>query len=338
MSSIAKMPRDGQNVEQGSGKDSEQRSFISRQVGFVLLPGFSLLAQACALEPLQIANQLSGRCLYTPIVFGLERGDVKSVTGLTQTPQRCVGDKQDLDMLLVCAPGANQGDCAVLLEWLVHLTGRGVVLGGISGGTQVLARAGVLDGYRATLILQDVDTARNAYPRVRSSRQVFEIDRDRMTCGGGTAALDMMMSLIARQHGQRLAERVSEYFVHERVRMGSEPQRVSRNALLEHAPLSLTDALALMESNIEEPLTTHELAAHLGVSRRQLERLFKKYLQTVPSRYYLNLRLQQARKLLRESDSAIGDIAFGTGFSSAAHFSTAYRNHFGMTPREERLV
>ncbi|WP_253272933.1 GlxA family transcriptional regulator [Halomonas sp. PR-M31] len=263
---------------------------------------------------------------------------MKSVTGLTQMPQRCVGDKQDLDMLLVCAPGANQGDCAVLLEWLVHLTGRGVVLGGISGGTQVLARAGVLDGYRATLILQDVDTARNAYPRVRSSRQVFEIDRDRMTCGGGTAALDMMMSLIARQHGQRLAERVSEYFVHERVRMGSEPQRVSRNVLLEHAPLSLTDALALMESNIEEPLTTHELAAHLGVSRRQLERLFKKYLQTVPSRYYLNLRLQQARKLLRESDSAIGDIAFGTGFSSAAHFSTAYRNHFGMTPREERLV
>nr|WP_298410465.1 GlxA family transcriptional regulator [uncultured Halomonas sp.] len=328
MSSIAsKMPPD------------EQSAFLSRQVGFVLLPGFSLLAQACVLEPLQIANQLSGKCLYTPIIFGLERSEVKSITGLAQIPQCCVGDAaQDLDMLLVCAPGANQSDDTALLEWLVSLTEHDVVLGGIGGGTQVLARAGVLDGYRATLSWQGSDTTTHAYPRIRSSRQVFEIDRDRMTCGGGTAALDMMMSLIARQHDQRLAERVSEYFVHERVRMGSEPQYVSLNTQLGHAPLSLKDAVALMESNIEEPLTTHELAEHLGISRRQLERLFKKYLQAVPSRYYLNLRLQQARRLLRGSDSAIGDIAFGTGFSSAAHFSTAYRNHFGMTPREERLL
>nr|WP_299240602.1 GlxA family transcriptional regulator [uncultured Halomonas sp.] len=317
----------------------EWGSDITRQVGFVLLPGFSLLAQACALEPLQIANQLSGQHLYTPIVFGLDGGEIKVAGGMALTAQHCVGSAaRELDVLLVCASGANHGDCEELLEWLVQLAERSVVLGGIGGGTQVLARAGVLDGYRATLAWQGPDASTHTYPRIRSSRQVFEIDRDRMTCGGGTAALDMMMSLIARQHGQRLAERVSEYFVHERVHLGNESRPVSLGAQLGHAPLSLRDAVALMESNIEEPLSTHELAAHLGISRRQLERLFKKYLHAVPSRYYLNLRLQQARRLLRETGGAIGDIAFETGFSSAAHFSTAYRNHFGMTPREERLV
>lgn len=333
------MLREEQGLEQGS--------VVSRQVGFVLLPGFSLLAHACALEPLQIANQLSGQCLYTPIIFGLEGREIKIAGGMALTPQRHVGDEsgdeaQDLDMLLLCVPNASQCDYPELLEWLTHLAERGVMLGGIGGATQILARAGVLDGYRAVLARQSADMLGHAHPQVRVSRQVFEIDRDRMTCGGATAALDMMMGLIARQHGQRLAEQVSEHFVHERVGnesgYGSLDWLGPLNARLGHAPPSLTDAVALMESNIEEPLTTHELAAHLGISRRQLERLFKKYLQAVPSRYYLDLRLQQARGLLRGSDKAIGDIALGTGFSSAAHFSTAYRNHFGMTPREERLV
>ncbi|MFW6345654.1 MAG: GlxA family transcriptional regulator, partial [Halomonas sp.] len=165
-------------------------------------------------------------------------------------------------------------------------------------------------------------------------RQLFEIDRDRLTCGGGTAAMDMMMTLIASHHGSELAERVSARFVLERVRMADEPQPASP---LAGTPQSLVDAVALMEANIEEPLTTHELAEHLGLSRRQLERLFKKHLQAVPSRYYLNLRLRRARRLLREGGRPAGEIALLTGFSSAAHFSTAYRNHFGVTPREERL-
>ncbi|SHE39697.1 transcriptional regulator, AraC family with amidase-like domain [Modicisalibacter ilicicola DSM 19980] len=305
----------------------------------MLLPGFSLLAQACALEPLHVANQLSGERLYTPLTFGLEARAVKSAAELDLTPRWVVGSEaSELDLLFVCAATSTDGDYPALCEWLVRLAGRGVVLGGIAGGAQVLARAGVLDGYRAALAWQRVDAFSHAYPEVRVSRQLFEIDRGRLTCGGGTAAMDMMMTLIAQQHGQRLAERVSEHFVCERIRMGDELQHMPLGSRLGHAPQSLLDAVALMESNIEEPLTTHELAAHLGVSRRQLERLFKKYLQAVPSRYYLDLRLQQARRLLRGTDKAVGDIALLTGFSSAAHFSTAYRNHFGMTPREERLV
>ncbi|WP_244890854.1 GlxA family transcriptional regulator [Modicisalibacter xianhensis] len=314
-------------------------SGVTRQVGFVLLPGFSLLAQACALEPLHVANRLAGARLYTTVTYGLDERAVKSAAELSLSPQGAVGDDAgELDLLFVCAAPSQAGSVPPgLLAWLTRLAGRGIGLGGIAGGTEVLARAGVLDGYRATLPWQSAESFARNHAAVRVTHQLFEIDRDRLTCGGGTAAMDMMMTLIGQHHGQRLAERVSEHFVCERIRMGDEPQHVPLRSRLGHAPQSLIDAVALMESNIEEPLTTHELAEHLGISRRQLERLFKKYLQAVPSRYYLDLRLQQARKLLRETDQAVGDIALQTGFSSGAHFSTAYRNHFGMTPREERL-
>lgn len=313
-----------------------------RQVGFVMMPGFSLLAQACAIEPLIVANALAERRLYTVTTFGLDGRPVQSVAELSLSPESVAGsDARHLDMLFVCAPtpglsaAVESGD--TLTHWLKRLALRGVVLGGIAGGAHWLARSGVLDGYRASIPYASADTFARAFPAIHVSHQLFEIDRDRLTCGGGTAAMDMLMTLIGQQHGSSLAQRISEHFVCERIRMADEPQQVSLRSRLGHAPQSLVDAVALMEANIEEPLTTHELSAHLGISRRQLERLFKKHLQAVPSRYYLKLRLQRARKLLRESDQAVGEIALAHGFSSGAHFSTAYRHHFGISPRDERL-
>ncbi|MCG6658504.1 GlxA family transcriptional regulator [Halomonas campisalis] len=303
------------------------------------LPGFSLLAQACALEPLMVANQLAGGRLYRVQAFSAGGREVPSLAELSLAagqPFETVPDT--LDMLVVCAPSPlPAGDESLPLACLRRLGRSGTVLVGVGGGTELLARAGVLDGYRATLPWQRFAAFTRAFPRVRLSQQLFEIDRDRLTCGGGTAAMDMMMTLIAAHHGSELAERVSEHFVLERIRMADEPQQVPLRTRLGHAPAQLVDAVQLMEANIEEPLTTHELAEHLGISRRQLERLFKKYLQAVPGRYYLDLRLQEARRLLRESEQPAGEIALKTGFSSPAHFSTAYRNHFGVTPREERL-
>lgn len=314
-----------------------------RQVGFVLLPGFSLLAQACAIEPLIVANGLAERRLYGVTTFGIDGRPVASVAELALTPHGVAGsDARHLDLLFVCAPPlaaeVARDASDTLLAWLKRLAQRGVMLGGIAGGTQWLARAGVLDGYRASIPYASADTFSRAFPAIHVSHQLFEIDRDRLTCGGGTAAMDMLMTLIGQQQGAGLAQRISEHFVCERIRMADEPQQLPLRSRLGNAPESLLDAVALMEANIEEPLTTHELSAHLGISRRQLERLFKKHLQAVPSRYYLNLRLQRARRLLRESDQAVGDIALAHGFSSGAHFSTSYRHHFGISPRDERLV
>ncbi|MCO7247061.1 MULTISPECIES: GlxA family transcriptional regulator [Halomonadaceae] len=310
-----------------------------RRVAFVLLPGFSMLAHAGALEPLQMANQLSGQMLYHTVTLSMDDEAVRSGAQLSVLAQHTLaGTPGPLDLLLVCAPTPLPYALpAKLNEWLRGYVGRGVMLGGLAGGTEVLARCGLLEGYRATLPWQRFDAFSQAYPQVTLSQQLFEIDRDRLSCAGGTAAMDMMLTLIGQHHGARLAEQVSEQFVCDRIRLADERQHVPLRSRLGHAPQSLVDAVTLMEANIEEPLSTLELAEHLGISRRQLERLFKKYLQAVPSRYYLDLRLQEARKQLRESDLAVGDIAFATGFSSGAHFSTAYRHHFGMTPREERL-
>ncbi|WP_251977409.1 GlxA family transcriptional regulator [Salinicola avicenniae] len=313
-----------------------------RQAGFLMLPGFSLIAQACAIEPLVVANALADRRLYAVTTFGVAGRGVKSVAELSLSPESVAGsDARPLDMLFVCAPppttARDEADDR-LMAWLRRLAQRGVTLGGIAGGTYWLARAGVLDGYRASIPYASAEAFAQAFPAVQVTHQLFEIDRDRLTCGGGTAAMDMLMTLIGQQQDAALAQRISEHFVCERIRMGDEPQQVSLRSRLGHAPQSLVDAVSLMEANIEEPLTTHELAAHLGISRRQLERLFKKHLQAVPSRYYLNLRLQRARRQLRESDLAVGDIALATGFSSGAHFSTAYRHHFGISPRDERLT
>ncbi|KPQ24697.1 MAG: hypothetical protein HLUCCA13_07840 [Halomonas sp. HL-48] len=310
-----------------------------RRVAFVLLPGFSLLAHASALEPLQMANQLSGQMLYHTVTLSMDSEPVRSGAQLSVLAQHALDNPLGpLDLLLVCAPTPLPYALpAKLNEWLRGHLGRGVMLGGLAGGSEVLARCGLLEGYRATLPWQRFDAFAQAYPQVTLSQQLFEIDRDRLSCAGGTAAMDMMLTLIGQHHGARLAEQVSEQFVCDRIRLADERQHVPLRSRLGHAPQSLVDAVTLMEANIEEPLSTLELAEHLGISRRQLERLFKKYLQAVPSRYYLDLRLQEARKQLRESDRAVGDIAFATGFSSGAHFSTAYRHHFGMTPREERL-
>ncbi|WP_290909394.1 GlxA family transcriptional regulator [Halomonas sp.] len=300
----------------------------------MVLPGFSLLAQACATEPLTVAGQLAEAPLYRLVTLGAAVQPVASASGQQLLAERALAQSlDDLDMLVVCAPGAQAADEA-LRRRLVELAIPGRPIAGIGGGAELLARAGLLDGYRATVPRQHLEAVRRAHPRIRLSRQPFEIDRERLTCGGGTAALDMMMTLVGRQHGSALAERVSAHFVQERVRMGDDPPPGLPSGAV---PESLTEALALMETNIEEPLTTAELAEHLGISRRQLERLFKKHLQAVPSRYYLDLRLQRARRLLREGERPAGEVALMTGFSSAAHFSTAYRNHFGLTPREERL-
>ncbi|WP_245391790.1 GlxA family transcriptional regulator [Salinicola aestuarinus] len=319
---------------------------VPRRVGFLLLPGFSLLAQACAIEPLIVANRLAGGRLYAATTLAVNTAPVVSVSELALTPDAAAGsDEQPLDAVIVCAPlvdpasdaGPTSSQIASLLAWLARLAQRGVALGGIAGGTRWLAQAGVLEGYRASIPYAGSETFARRHPAIRVSHQLFEIDRDRFTCGGGTAAMDMMMTLIGQQHGDALARRVSEHFVCERIRMADEPQQVPLQSGLGQAPTGLLDAVALMEANIEEPLTTHELSAHLGMSRRQLERLFKKHLQAVPSRFYLNLRLQRARRALRETDSPVGDIALAHGFSSGAHFSTAYRHRFGISPRDERL-
>ncbi|MGI9336548.1 MAG: GlxA family transcriptional regulator [Gammaproteobacteria bacterium] len=317
------------------GHDSEARPY---KVGFVLVPQFSMLPFSAALEPLRSANRLGGGTLYEWVLAGSGVSSVEASNGIRFE----VGDLSclaDADMVLVCAgEGATDQKDDVLDASLRKLTRRRVILGGVCTGSYVLARAGLLDGYRCTIHWENIASQRERFPQVIVSSELFEMDRDRYTASGGTAPLDMMLNVIAEQHGAQLAAAISEAFICERIRGRNDRQRVPLKQFLGTGQPKLIEAVALMEANVEEPMSLDELSRHVGLSRRQLERLFQKHLSCVPTRYYLELRLARARQLLLQTSMSIVDVAFASGFVSAPHFSKCYRDFFGFPPRDERRL
>jgi len=200
----------------------------------------------------------------------------------------------------------------------------------------VLARAGLLDGYRATTHWESLDSFRETFPKVEVENALFLIDRNRLTCAGGTAALDMMLNMISQQHGHELAASVSEQFIHERIRDRHDHQRMALTARLGVRHPKLIQVIQQMEANLEEPLSRGDLADAAGLSSRQMERLFAKYLKKSPARYYVELRLNRARLLLLQTNMSVIDIALACGFVSASHFSKCYRELYGRSPQQER--
>ena len=284
-----------------------------------------------------MANSLLPSPLFDTAVASIDGKPVRSSCGVPVQVDLSLAELGSVDTLFICAASPlDEAAGEVLVRWLQQRTRASQALGGIGTGSWLLARAGLLDGYRATIHWWDLQQLREAFPQIKVSANLFEIDRDRYTCSGGTAAMDMMLHLIGQQESTLVAK-ISEQLVCERIRGGEEPQRVPlRSRLGAGSHPRLVEAVELMEANLEEPLSSDELADHVGVSRRHLERLFKKQLDQVPSQYYLELRLEQARQLLRTTELPVLDVASRCGFASASYFSTAYRNHYQMTPREER--
>lgn len=306
--------------------------------GFLLAPNFSMIAFTSAVEPLRMANQLTGKTLYRWHVITTDGEPVAASNGLRIVPDAAIGENPNLDALFVCGGNHVQRACTKeLLSWLRKQANRKVPLGAVCTGSYLLAKAGLLDGYRSTIHWENLASVREEFPGLIVSSELFEIDRNRYTCSGGVAPLDMMLHLITQRHGKELAARISEEFICERIRGRNDRQRIPLKLRLGTSQPKLVEAVALMEANIEEPMGPDELARHVGLSRRQLERLFQKYLNCVPTRYYLELRLARARQLLLQTNMSIVDIAFACGFVSAPHFSKCYRDFFGLPPRDERL-
>lgn len=309
----------------------------SRDIGFLLIPGFALIGYACAVEPCRAANVLSGRALYRWRHVSPDGRPVAASNGVTILPDQGIDRPLDVDELYVCAGGnpALFADAATF-AWLREQALRGVRVGGISGGPYVLARAGLLDGYRFTLHWEHFPALVEEFPRLSPTRSVFEIDRDRATASGGTSALDMMVARIAAEHGHPLAAAVSEWFLHTRMRSPAEPQRMSLRERYDIGHPVLLGVLEKMEAAIEEPLPRAALARIAGISVRQLERLFRAYLGRTIGAHYLALRLDRARALLTQTALSVLEVSLACGFASAAHFSRAFRARFGHPPRAER--
>lgn len=309
-----------------------------RRVAFLLVPNFSLISLAAASEPLRMVNTLGGRPAYRVELLSVDGAPVRSSSGMGMQVDRAMGEADDQDLVVVCGPNPlPEALPSALSAWLGRLARRGVMLGGVCTGSYVLARAGLLDGYRCTIHWEDMDRLRERFPRIIVSSRLFEIDRDRLTSSGGTAPMDMMFAFIARQSGDRqLAARVSELLVCERIRLGEDRQRIPLRQQLGTGQPKLSDAVALMEANLEEPLSVAEISRGLALSERQLERLFHDHLGVTPTRYYLRLRLERARRMLLMTTASVTEVAGACGFGTVAHFSRRYREFFSRPPSAER--
>jgi transcriptional regulator GlxA family with amidase domain len=296
-----------------------------------------MISLSACVEPLRMANRISGQTLYEYQLFSLDGQSVMASNGLALQPVTALGNNEPIDALFVCAGiSLNTTWEPALLAQLKPLAHRKVAIGAICTGSYLLARIGQLNGYRCTVHWENISDMREEFPQLIISSELFELDRDRYTCSGGTAPMDMMLNLIGRKYGAELATAISEQFIYERIRGPNDRQRVPLRQRFGGSQPKLIEAVELMESNIEEPMGLDELAGHVGISRRQLERIFRKHLDCVPTRYYLELRLRRARELLLKTPRSVVDIAFSCGFVSPPHFSKCYREFFSVSPREER--
>jgi transcriptional regulator GlxA family with amidase domain len=305
--------------------------------GFLMVPDFSMIAFTSAIEPLRLANRCSGKTLYGWRIFSPDGGPVTASNGVSIAADGAYGDVGPMPAVVVCAGvDVQRFDHRDLIAKLRTLAFYGVSIGAVCTGTYVLAKAGLLSGRKCTIHWENHDSFREEFSDIEVTQELFEIDRNRFTCAGGTAAIDMMLSMITKQKGGEIAAQVTDQLIHHRMRDSNERQRMELRSRLGVAHPKLLAVVSEMEKSLEAPLSCSELAADVGLSTRQLERLFRKYIGEAPTKYYLGLRLNRARFLLRQTSMPILTIGLACGFVSASHFSKCYSEHFGRTPSQER--
>ncbi|HEX4389769.1 MAG TPA: GlxA family transcriptional regulator [Steroidobacteraceae bacterium] len=304
---------------------------------FLTLPRYSMIALSSAVEPLRMANIVMRQPVYEWSIVSLEGTPTAASNGLQLSPTLPLEQVGTVDILFVCGGvDVQEVVTAKTLAALKRLAERRVPLGALCTGGYALAKAGLLDRYRATIHWENLSALREEFPRIHLSDQLFSIDRDRFTCSGGVAPLDLMLHLVEARHGAHVSQLISEQFIVDRIRSDRDRQYVPLRAQIGVSHESLIRVAQLMEENIEKPLSLDEIAAATGLSRRQIERLFKRHLNCVPKRYYLQMRLRRARELLLQTSMPIIDITTACGFQSPPHFSRCYRAQFGCPPSAER--
>ena len=306
--------------------------------GFLLLDNFTMMALASAVEPMRMANQLSGSALFSWSLLSHDGNGVKASDGIAVSPDCRMDQVGALDALIVVGGvNINNSFHRNEIEWLRGQARKGIMIGSLCTGAALLAESHLLDGYNASAHWECLASIKEKFPAINCNTRVFTIDRDRMTSSGGTAPLDMILCVVSQQFGASLSSAISEMLIYDRVRNQAEQQRVPLRHTLRSAIPKLVEIIELMENNTEEPIDLADLASYAGVSRRQLERLFHSYVGCTPSRYYLKIRLDRARQLLKQTSLPVVEVATACGFVSTPHFSRSYRKYMGVTPREERL-
>jgi len=312
-------------------KDVAPKRFI-----FLLLDRFTMLSFAGAIEPLRIANRVSGETLYAWALAG-EGGFATSSNGATFKLDMGLDEIDRDDTLLVCGGiDVQKATTRGVIGWLRREARRGVTIGGLCTGAYAVAKAGLLDGKKATIHWENQDGFLEEFEDVKLTKSVFVIDGNRMSTAGGTSSIDLMLKIIASDHDEDLANTVADQLIYSAIRTDQDTQRLSIPTRIGVRHPKLSQVIQMMENNIEDPISPADLAEDVGMSTRQLERLFRRYLNRSPKRYYMELRLSKARNLLMQTDMSVINVALACGFASPSHFSKCYRAHYNTTPYRER--
>ena len=308
-----------------------------RRFVFVLLNQFTLLCYACAVESLRIANRMAGHTLYEWRMIG-ESGTSVTCSAGTAFPLHGGLDEVARDETVVLCGGIDVASATTkaLLNWVRRESRRGVSMGGLCTASYCLAKAGLLSGKRATIHWENQDSFLEEFDDITLTKSVFVVDGRYFTTAGGTASIDLMLKFIADDHGEELASAVADQLIYTTVRTDQDTQRLSVPTRIGVRHPKLSSVIQMMENNIEEPQSPSLLAKEVGMSTRQLERLFRRYLNRSPKRYYMELRLQKARNLLMQTDMSVINVALACGFASPSHFSKCYRAQYSITPYRER--
>ncbi|ESW94775.1 hypothetical protein X769_31765 [Mesorhizobium sp. LSJC268A00] len=314
--------------------DAEERPQV---FVFLLLPGLSLMSLASAIEPLRCLNRLIQRPAFLWRFASPTGVDIEASVGIPLPTLEHEAALRDADYLFLCGGLHTElNDERRYLQILREAGRRRLAVGSLSTGTRLLARAGLLAGYRCTIHWESRSAFQEEFPDLNCTNRIYEIDRDRLTCSGGTAAMDMMLHLISIRFGADLARSVANQFHHEHIRNEKEDQFGGRLEHLAYLPDKMRCAIDLMQRHVEEPITVPHIALRVGLSVRQLERRFKRHAGLSPQRYYMQLRVERGRELLIYSSLSVINVALSCGFDSASHFSTWYKRIFGKRPSESR--
>lgn len=306
---------------------------------FLLLEKFANLGFASALEALGHANCFDARTYYSTLILSETGQPVTSSSGVSVNVDGALQALDRRDTIVVCG-GDNIAltSTPAILNWLRREARKGTDCGAITSAAYTLAIAGLLTNKRATTHWQHHGAFNEGFPNIELQDCIFCIDNNRFTCAGGTSAIDLMLHLIAQDNGPSLANWIADQMIYTSPRAMSHTQRLSIHYRTGARHLKFSQAIDLMRGNLENPFSPANIAQQVGISTRQLERLFRKYLKASPKNFYLQLRLEQARNLLLQTNMSIMDVCLSTGFNSASHFSKCYRKQFGDSPKYEKIT
>ncbi len=313
---------------------------LPTRFGFLLINDFTLISMSSAIEPLRMANRICDEEIYVWRTMSESGNPVTASDGLSINVDTGIDDENalsGLDAIFVCSGvHVDQNINPEVVRWLRSSANTGIAFGSTCTGSHILAHSGLLDGYRCSVHWENISTVTDLFSNTHVNRQLYTIDRDRYTCSGGTAPVDMMLHFIQEQCGAEVSAGVAEQFIYDRIRQASDRQRIPLRHVVGNQSEKLIIAVELMEANIRETISQAEIAKYTDLSRRQLQRIFQRFLMCTPSQYYLKIRLDKAKELLQQTNTRLDDIANLTGFVSNSHFSKRFKEQFGHAPSAER--